>query len=161
MTKRGSPRPARCALPPLRRRRKGGRAHREPSLLKAHAFFSLKKQGQRSGAHMGAGNRLITDGQNILGREIFAQQAGQVVGILGTVGVGDAHRLLPGVFDQGVILFGQRLDGLLSSAHLAEGQSLLIYGTKIQSDMVLPDNIEVKKIPKDLLEKCDFESEVQ
>ena len=47
------------------------------------------------------------------------------------------------------------------SARLAEGQSLLIYGTKMQSDMVLPDNIEVKKIPKDLLEKCDFESEVQ
>lgn len=47
------------------------------------------------------------------------------------------------------------------SARLAEGQSLLIYGTKVQSDMVLPDNIEVKKIPKDLLEKCDFESEVQ
>lgn len=47
------------------------------------------------------------------------------------------------------------------SARLAEGQSLLIYGTKIQSDMILPDNIEVKKIPKDFLEKCDFESEVQ
>ncbi len=47
------------------------------------------------------------------------------------------------------------------SARLADGQSLLIYGTKIQSDMVLPDNIEVKKIPKDLLAKCDFESEVQ
>lgn len=47
------------------------------------------------------------------------------------------------------------------SARLAEGQSLLIYGTKVQSDMVLPDNIAVKKIPKDLLEKCDFESEVQ
>lgn len=47
------------------------------------------------------------------------------------------------------------------SARLAEGQSLLIYGTKVQSDMVLPDNIEVKKIPKDLLGKCDFESEVQ
>ena len=47
------------------------------------------------------------------------------------------------------------------SARLAKGQSLLIYGTKIQSDMILPDNIEVKKIPKDLLEKCDFESEVQ
>lgn len=47
------------------------------------------------------------------------------------------------------------------SARLTEGQSLLIYGTKIQSDMILPDNIEVKKIPKDLLEKCDFESEVQ
>lgn len=47
------------------------------------------------------------------------------------------------------------------SAHLAEGQSLLIYGTKIQSNMILPDNIEVKKIPKDLLEKCDFDSEVK
>ncbi len=47
------------------------------------------------------------------------------------------------------------------SARLAEDQSLLVYGTKIQSDMILPDNIEVKKIPKDLLEKCDFESEVR
>lgn len=44
---------------------------------------------------------------------------------------------------------------------LGDGQSLLIYGTKIQSGMKLPDNIEVKKIPKDLLEKCTFESEVR
>lgn len=47
------------------------------------------------------------------------------------------------------------------SARLSEGQSLLVYGTKIQSGMVLPENIEVKKIPKDLLKKCDFESEVR
>ncbi len=47
------------------------------------------------------------------------------------------------------------------AARLAEGQSLLIYGIKVQSDMVLPANIEVKNIPKDLLEKCDFESEVR
>ncbi len=47
------------------------------------------------------------------------------------------------------------------SQHLDEGQSLLIYATKIQSDMILPDNIEVKKIPKDLLGKCNFESEVR
>lgn len=47
------------------------------------------------------------------------------------------------------------------SQHLDEGQSLLIYATKIQSNMVLPDNIEVKKIPKDLLDKCNFESEVR
>lgn len=47
------------------------------------------------------------------------------------------------------------------SARLSEGQSLLVYSTKNQSDMILPDNIEVKKIPKDLLEKCIFESEVQ
>lgn len=47
------------------------------------------------------------------------------------------------------------------SQHLDEGQSLLIYATKIQSDMMLPENIEVKKIPKDLLDKCNFESEVR
>lgn len=47
------------------------------------------------------------------------------------------------------------------TATLDEDQSLLIYGLKIQSDLRLPDNIEVKKIPKDLLEKCDFESEVR
>lgn len=47
------------------------------------------------------------------------------------------------------------------SQHLDEGQSLLIYATKIQSDMILPDNIEVKKIPKDLLDKCNFKSEVR
>ena len=45
-------------------------------------------------------------------------------------------------------------------AHLSEGQSLLIYGTKIQSDMVIPENIDVKRIPQDLLNKCKFESEV-
>ena len=37
----------------------------------------------------------------------------------------------------------------------------LIYGMAIQSDMILPDNIEVRKIPKDLLKKCSFESEVR
>ena len=47
------------------------------------------------------------------------------------------------------------------TATLGDGQSLLIYGTKIQSDLRLPDNVEVKKIPKDLLEKCEFESEVR
>jgi adenine-specific DNA-methyltransferase len=47
------------------------------------------------------------------------------------------------------------------SARLADGQSLLIYGMKIQSDMILPDNIEVKKIPKGLLDKCNFESEAE
>jgi adenine-specific DNA-methyltransferase len=47
------------------------------------------------------------------------------------------------------------------SASLGEDQSLLIYGMAIQSEMILPDNIEVRKIPKDLLEKCSFESEVR
>lgn len=43
---------------------------------------------------------------------------------------------------------------------LGERQSLLIYCKKNQADMILPENVEVKKIPKDLLEKCTFESEV-
>ena len=47
------------------------------------------------------------------------------------------------------------------SVALGEDQSLLICGMAIQSDMILPDNIEVRKIPKDLLEKCSFESEVR
>jgi len=47
------------------------------------------------------------------------------------------------------------------TSSLGDKQSLLIYGTKIQSDLRLPDNIEVKRIPKDLLSKCDFESEVR
>lgn len=47
------------------------------------------------------------------------------------------------------------------ASSLGEGQSLLIYGMAIQSDMILPDNIEVRKIPKDLLKKCSFESEVR
>ena len=47
------------------------------------------------------------------------------------------------------------------ASSLGEDQSLLIYGMAIQSDMSLPDNIEVRKIPKDLLEKCSFESEVR
>lgn len=44
---------------------------------------------------------------------------------------------------------------------LGKNQSLLIYCTKMQSDMNIPDNVEVKKIPKDLLEKCNFEREVE
>lgn len=47
------------------------------------------------------------------------------------------------------------------STTLGETQSLLIYGSKVQSDLRLPENIEVKRIPKDLLGKCDFESEVR
>lgn len=54
---------------------------------------------------------------------------------------------------------GEYINNLL--ANLSEGQSLLVYGTKIQSGLRLPDNIIVKKIPKDLLDKCTFESEVR
>lgn len=46
-------------------------------------------------------------------------------------------------------------------ATLGEGQSILIYGSKVQSDMRLPDNVEVKRIQTDLPKKCSFESEVR
>lgn len=45
--------------------------------------------------------------------------------------------------------------------NLGDKQSLLIYCKKNQADMMIPENVEVKKIPKDLLDKCNFESEVQ
>ncbi|MCI8692668.1 MAG: site-specific DNA-methyltransferase [Lachnospiraceae bacterium] len=44
--------------------------------------------------------------------------------------------------------------------NLGERQSLLIYCKRMQSDMNLPVNVEVRRIPKDLLNKCSFE-EVQ
>lgn len=47
------------------------------------------------------------------------------------------------------------------SKELSEKQSLLIYSTKFATDLRLPDNIVVKKIPKDLLKICKFESEVR
>lgn len=42
---------------------------------------------------------------------------------------------------------------------LEDDESLLVYCTKRQSDIVLPDCVEIKKMPKDLLAKCSFESE--
>lgn len=45
--------------------------------------------------------------------------------------------------------------------NLGDKQSLLIYCKKNQAGMMPPDNVEVKKIPRDLLDKCNFESEVQ
>jgi len=44
---------------------------------------------------------------------------------------------------------------------LGENDSVLIYGTKIQSNLRLPDNIDIRRIPKDFLKKFDFESEIK
>jgi len=52
---------------------------------------------------------------------------------------------------------GKYIMGLIKT--LGERQSVLIYCKKHQAEMILPVNVEVKKIPKDLLEKCSFESE--
>lgn len=52
---------------------------------------------------------------------------------------------------------GKYVMGLTKS--LGDRQSVLIYCNKHQADMILPPNVEIKKIPKDLLDKCTFESE--
>lgn len=71
-----------------------------------------------------------------------------------------ASRVSKGLYiSQKEFVNGEYVNSLL--ANLGEGQSLLVYGTKIQSGLRLPDNIVVKKIPKDLLDKCTFESEVK
>ena len=44
-------------------------------------------------------------------------------------------------------------------SRLTDKQSLIIYCLKYQRDMTLPDNIEIRRIPKDIQEKCNFESE--
>lgn len=46
---------------------------------------------------------------------------------------------------------------------LGEDQALLIYCIKFQARMRLPENVEIKRIPKDLLDRCNFgaESEVE
>ena len=49
------------------------------------------------------------------------------------------------------------LDSLVED--LSKHQSLLIYCTRRRRGLVVPDNIEIKKIPRDLLAKCDFEEE--
>jgi adenine-specific DNA-methyltransferase len=42
---------------------------------------------------------------------------------------------------------------------IGKDQSLLIYCTRKSRYLRLPDNVEIKKIPKNLLEKCDFEED--
>jgi len=53
------------------------------------------------------------------------------------------------------ILTQRQLDILASQ--LGADQALLIYATRRSPRLNLPDNIEVKKIPRDLLTKCAFE----
>jgi len=43
--------------------------------------------------------------------------------------------------------------------NLGEKQSLLIYCKKFQAGIRLPENVEIKKIPKDLLDKCNFDED--
>ncbi len=49
------------------------------------------------------------------------------------------------------------LDSL--SEDIGQDQSLLIYCSRKRSNLAVPDNIEIKKIPRDLLSKCDFQED--
>jgi adenine-specific DNA-methyltransferase len=42
---------------------------------------------------------------------------------------------------------------------ISRNQSLVIYCTRRVGKLNVPDNIEIRKIPRDLLEKCDFDEE--
>lgn len=57
-------------------------------------------------------------------------------------------------------LLNQKYLDLLAS-ELGDDQSLLIYSTKKVHKLRIPDNIEVKRIPRDLLVKCEFNAEVK
>ncbi|MGR3179310.1 MAG: site-specific DNA-methyltransferase [Candidatus Anammoxibacter sp.] len=45
------------------------------------------------------------------------------------------------------------------SEDISKDQSLLIYCTRKSRNLKIADNVEIKKIPKHLLEKCDFEED--
>ena len=55
-------------------------------------------------------------------------------------------------------LMTQAYLGSLSEDVGAE-QSLLIYCTRRRRGLDVPDNVEIKRIPRDLLAKCDFDEE--
>ncbi|HOO52254.1 MAG TPA: site-specific DNA-methyltransferase, partial [Alphaproteobacteria bacterium] len=49
------------------------------------------------------------------------------------------------------------LDSL--SEDIDKNQSLVVYCTRRIGKLTVPDNIEIRKIPRDLLDKCDFEED--
>ena len=55
------------------------------------------------------------------------------------------------------LLTQKHLDGLTSD--LGPDDALLIYCTRLMTGLKIPENIAVKRIPKDLLAKCTFEEE--
>jgi adenine-specific DNA-methyltransferase len=55
------------------------------------------------------------------------------------------------------LLSQRHLDSV--SAQLGDEEALLIYCTRRTRRLKVPDNIEVKKIPRDLLAKCSFEED--
>jgi adenine-specific DNA-methyltransferase len=47
------------------------------------------------------------------------------------------------------------------SADLGEQDALLVYCTKRDTALVLPPNVKIKRIPKDLLAKCEFRPDLK
>jgi hypothetical protein len=44
---------------------------------------------------------------------------------------------------------------------LGEQDALLVYCTKRDAGLVLPPNVKIKRIPKDLLSKCEFRPDLK
>ncbi len=47
------------------------------------------------------------------------------------------------------------------AADLGEHDALLVYCTKRDTGLVLPPNVKIKRIPKDLLAKCEFRPDLK
>jgi hypothetical protein len=45
--------------------------------------------------------------------------------------------------------------------HLGDHDALLVYCTKRDTGLVLPPNVKIKRIPKDLLAKCEFRPDLK
>jgi adenine-specific DNA-methyltransferase len=55
------------------------------------------------------------------------------------------------------LLTQEYLDSL--AADIGQDQSLLVYCTRKMRQLRLPENVEIKRIPRDLLDKCDFQED--
>ena len=75
---------------------------------------------------MGAGHGLVALDDNVLGRSDLTQAGGQMLGILGTVGVGDPDDILAGVFNILLVHLGEPLDGSASAALLFDADYLAL-----------------------------------
>jgi hypothetical protein len=53
-----------------------------------------------------------------------------------------------------------RQSGFAGRGHTA-GAVIVRYCTRRNRNLVVPDNVEVKKIPRDLLSKCDYAEDVK
>ena len=95
--------------------------------VETDGLIPLKEEGQRTGAGVAAVGGIKRRDENLLGRIGLAEALGQGLRLLGGIAVGDAHRLVPGVPDQGVVLVGQLPNGLGPPAGFAAQDNAAVW----------------------------------